>query len=139
MDGAVPALCLLAVAGVVALVLSRRGPDAPTQREWAVPVQLDRGDFLSPEVPWLVVVFSSASCNACTDAMTAAQVLASDVVAVQDVEVGREPDLHRRYHIDAVPTLVVADAAGVVRASYIGPVSAAELANVLADLREHSP
>jgi protein-disulfide isomerase len=138
-DGAVVALCLLGVAGAVALVLARRGPDAPTQPEWAVPVQLDRSDFVRPEAPWLVVVFSAASCDACADAVAAAEALAGDVVAVQEVEARREPTLHRRYHIDAVPTLVVADAAGLVRASYIGRVSPAELANVVADLREHSP
>lgn len=138
MSRLVLALVLVAVAVAIALVLQRRRPDAPTQRQWAVPQQLDRGDFAAPATPWLVAVFTSATCGTCARVVQAAEPLASDAVAVQEVEVQAASDLHERYRIDAVPTLVVADADGVVRASYVGPVSASELWSVVADLRDQA-
>jgi hypothetical protein len=128
---------LVAVAVVVALVVQRRAADPPTQpRSWAVPAQLDRADFTRPDAPWLVVLFSSATCDTCPGVVGKVEPLASDEVAVQEVEVAARHDLHRRYAIDAVPTLVVADGEGVVRASFVGPVTAADLWATLADLRE---
>lgn len=132
------ALVLVALAVGVASVLQRRRPDAPTQRQWAVPQQLDRGDFASPATPWLVAVFTSATCGTCGRVVQAAEPMASDAVVVQELEVHHHGDLHERYRIDAVPTLVVADAEGVVRASYVGPVATGELWSVVADLREQA-
>ena len=124
------------VVAVVAIVLQRRRPEAPTQSVWAVPVQLDRADFARPETPWLVAVFSSATCDSCAKAVAKARVLASDQVAVEDVEIGAHPDLHRRYHVEAVPTIVVADHEGVVRASFVGPPSATDLWAAVAEARQ---
>lgn len=125
-------------AGLLAsLLIRRRRPDAPSQpRSFTAPAQLDRADFIRPEAPWLVVVFSSATCDACADARRKAEVLDSDEVAVQDVEVVAQGDLHRRYGIEAVPITVVVDDRGVVRASFVGPVSATHLWAAVADLRE---
>jgi hypothetical protein len=137
MERLVVALALAAVAMVVALVLQRRQrSDAPVRTGYAVPDQLDRGDFARPEAPWLVALFSSATCRTCEGVREKARQLASDEVAVQEVEVTTEPELHRRYRIEAVPTTVVADAAGVVRASFLGPVTAADLWAEVAALRE---
>jgi protein-disulfide isomerase len=61
--------------------------------------------------------------------------LASADVVVQEVEVADRGDLHRRYNVEAVPTLVVADREGVVRASFVGPPPEAELAAAIADAR----
>jgi thioredoxin-like negative regulator of GroEL len=128
---------LVAVAVAVALIVERRRPDAPTQsRTWPVPTQLDRRDFASPETPWLVAVFSSATCQSCAKAVGVAQVMASDQVAVDDVEVGARKDVHDRYGIEAVPTIVVADADGVVRASFVGPPTATDLWAAVAEVRE---
>jgi hypothetical protein len=126
------------VVAAVALVLRRRArADRPTQPQHrAVPAQLDRDDFDRPDAPWLVVVFSSATCLSCSDTWAKAAQLASASVAVQDVEVAARRDLHRRYGIDAVPVVVVADRDGVVRASFVGPPSAADLWATMADLRE---
>lgn len=129
------ALVLVGVAVGVALVLSRRGPDAPTQRTWAVPTQLDPADFAYGGASWLVAVFTSATCDTCAGVLQRAEPLRSDEVAVVEVEVGARGDLHERYRIDAVPTLVVADADGVVRASHIGPVATSELWATLAEVR----
>ena len=129
------ALVLTIVAVVVAVAIDRRRPDAPTQARWAVPTQLDREDFARPEAPWLVAVFTSATCDSCAGVVAKAAPLDSDEVAVQEVEVGAQPDLHRRYSIDAVPCLVLADAEGVVRASFVGPPTATDLWATVADLR----
>jgi hypothetical protein len=65
----------------------------------------------------------------------AARTLAADDVAVVEVEYRTDRRTHERYRIGAVPMVVMADAAGVVRASRLGPVSAAELAADLAVAR----
>ena len=99
---------MLTVAGamIVALVVSwfirRRQNDAPTQGGFELPVQLDRGDFVSPEAPWLVVVFTSATCNTCNDVATKAEVLSSHDVAVVRVDYTTDPQMHARYTIDDV-------------------------------------
>jgi len=133
---------VLTVAGamVVALVVSwflrRRQIDAPTQGGFELPVQLDRNDFASPEAPWLVVVFTSATCSACNDVATKADVLSSHDVVVVRVDFTTDPQMHARYKIEAVPTLVVADAAGVVKAGFLGPVKAQDLWAAVAECRE---
>lgn len=134
------AAAVLAVVVIVAQVLRRRrSVDAPTQGAgWRVPTQLDRGDFERPDAPWLVVVFSSATCDVCASMVAKARVLATDAVAVQEVEYGRDRVLHDRYSIDAVPTVVIADGQGVVRQSYLGPVSATDLWAGVAGVRDPS-
>ena len=133
------AVAIVAVALVVAWAIQRRRPEAPTGGRWSVPGQLDRGDFPSPATPWLVAVFTSATCDACAATVAKAQALASPSVAVADVELGAEPELHRRYGIDAVPLLVLADAEGVVRASFVGPPSATDLWAAVAQVRDGAP
>ncbi len=130
------ALVLVAGAVVVALVLQRRRPDPPAAAGWAVPQQVDRADFAEPATPWLVAVFTSATCDACAATVAKAEALRSPSVAVQEVELGAASGLHRRYAIDAVPLLVLADAEGVVRASFVGPPTATDLWAAVADVRE---
>lgn len=124
------------VAVVVAVVVRRRQPAAPVRTGYNVPGQLHRPDFTRPDAEWLVVVFTSATCSTCAGVWEKAQVLESDAVAVQEVEVGAHRDLHDRYRIDGVPTTVVADHEGVVRASFLGPTTATDLWAALAELRE---
>jgi len=125
-------------ASIIAMVIQRRTHvDAPTQPEsFEVPAMLDRSDFARPDAPWLVVVFSSATCLSCQDAWEKVRLLESDQVAVQDVEVSDDKELHERYGIDAVPMIVVADDEGVTRASFVGVPTAADLWAALAELRE---
>ena len=131
-------IAALLVAGAIALayVLRRRQPDTPVPSSWAVPTWLDRGDFADPDAPWLVVVFTSSTCHSCQETAEKARPLASAAVAVAEVEVLREPELHRRYGIEAVPTVVIADRDGEVRASFIGPPTATDLWAKVAELRE---
>jgi hypothetical protein len=135
-DRLIIAAAIVVIAVVVALSVRRwRRPDAPTQVSRAVPSQLDRGDFVRPGAAWLVVVFTSATCDTCAGVVAAARSLGGDDVAVVDVEYQARRSVHERYRIEAVPMVVFADAAGAVRASRLGPVSAAELASVLAAAR----
>jgi len=131
---------LVALAMVFAVgfsaVLRKRRTDAPTQGSFHMPTQLDRGDFESPQSPLVVAVFTSATCNTCADVANKSTVLASRDVVVQRIDYTENPELHRRYNIDAVPTLVIADQRGVVRNGFLGPVKAQDLWAAVAECRE---
>lgn len=136
----VVAVVLVVAAVVVAVVLDRRSKrDPPTQGRWSVPGQVDRADFGSASSPWLVVVFSSATCTTCAAALVAARAAAGGDVALDDVEHGARRDLHERYSIDAVPTLLVVDDEGVVRASFVGAPDGDELREAIDDLKAGKP
>jgi hypothetical protein len=113
----------------------RRRRDAPTQASGAAPTQLDRADFARPEAPWLVVLFTSANCDSCAGLYDKAAALESDEVAVTEIEYFARRELHERYHVDAAPMTLIADAAGVVRVSMLGAFGAAELWTAVAELR----
>ena len=130
---------LVAALAVGALLRRRRTVDAPTQPEFSAPSQIDRADFTTGDAPWLVAVFSSASCTTCNDIVRKANVMSCAEVAVVDVEYSASTDLHRKYHIDAVPIVVVADRLGVVRASFVGPISATDLWAAVAEARDLGP
>jgi Thioredoxin len=128
---------LVAVAVAVAFVVERRRrPPLPTNVSHTLPDQLDRADFARPEAPWLVAVFTSATCSTCAEVWDKAEMLGSDDVAVQQVEVTTARDLHQRYRITAVPAVVIADASGAVCATFLGPVTATDLWATVAELRE---
>lgn len=129
------ALAVMAVAALVAEVVRRRRRfDPPTQPRRELPAQLDRADFDGDG--WLVVVFTSDSCSTCADVVRKAEVVRSDEVHVQVASFQARRDLHDRYDIDAVPCLVIADGAGVVRGGFVGPVTATDLWAAVADARE---
>ena len=133
----VVAVIVVAVALVVGLVLrSGRQVSAPTQPVAVVPVQLDRADFPDATTPWVVVVFSSATCHSCADVVRKAQVLSSKEVTVVDVEFSSNAALHRKYDIQAVPIVAIADHQGVVHRGFAGPVTATDLWAAVADARE---
>lgn len=138
MDRLLLALALGAVAVGFALWIQRRHSSELTDSvgEFKAPEKLDRADFERPEAPWLVAVFTSASCSTCADVWVKAKALASPQVQVQQVEQSAEPKLHRRYDIRAVPIVAIADAHGKVRASFMGPVPATHLWAGLAELRD---
>jgi hypothetical protein len=129
---------LALVAVVVAAVLQRRQarPDAPVRTGYAVPGQVDRADFPRPDAPWLVAVFTSATCGTCAGVWERAQPLASDAVVVVELEHVADRELHDRYGIEAVPTALVIDADGVVCRSFLGPVTATDLWAAVAEARE---
>jgi hypothetical protein len=133
------AAVLATVAIVVALVVDRRRPDAPTQSGvrsgWAPPGQLDRADFDGAGRPWLVAVFTSATCESCKETTAKAAVLASGEVAVQEISWQERKALHDRYDIEVVPCTVMADAQGVVHRAFVGAPSATDLWAALAEAR----
>lgn len=131
-------MAVLAVVAVVAayVIQRRQQPAAPTSTGYNVPDQVDRADFARPDAPWLVAVFTSATCSTCAGAWDKARLLDSDAVTTEEVEVAARRELHEKYGIDGVPATVVADADGVVQASFLGPVTATDLWATLAELRE---
>ncbi|MEZ5139849.1 MAG: hypothetical protein R2711_14115 [Acidimicrobiales bacterium] len=74
--------------------------------------------------------------SACADVREKAAALASDEVAVVELDAVAQRDLHERYGIDAVPMVLVADAGGIVRRDFVGPVTATDLWAAVAELRE---
>jgi hypothetical protein len=128
---------LVAVAVAAAVVIERRRkPPAPTNVSHVLPERLDRADFDRPDAPWLVAVFTSATCSTCAGVWDKARHLAGDAVAVQQLEVGATKAVHDRYRVTAVPAVVVADGGGEVRATFLGPVTATDLWATVAELRE---
>lgn len=131
------ALAIVVVAAGVALVLRRRrSVDAPTQARHLAPTQLDRRDFPGQQREWLLVVFTSGTCQTCHDVARKAAVLASPSVEVAEIEYTANRELHHRYRIEAVPTTVLADREGVVQRAFSGPVTATDLWAAVAEARE---
>jgi hypothetical protein len=139
MDRLSVALVLVGIAVVVALLLQRRKPAPPSGQNWNIPVQLDRSDFARPDAAWLVAVFTSSTCETCSGVAAKAAALdagGSGPVAVQTIEAAAEAELHRRYGIDAVPLVLIADSEGVVVKHFLGPVTATDLWAAVAEARE---
>ena len=139
MDRLLLLVLVAATAGTLAHLVQRRRPDAPVRTGWSVPRQLDRRDFDRPDAPWLVAVFTSATCDTCGSVVEVARPLESQAVAFQEVEAGERRDLHDRYAVDAVPMVLLVDGVGVVRDHHLGPVSATHLWGSLAELRQPGP
>ena len=131
---------IVGVVVVIALLANlwqrKRQVDAPTQGSSEVPSQIDRADFARPDAPWIVLAFTSATCQTCSDIERKVRVLETNSVAIQILEYTAERELHERYKVDAVPTVLMADANGVVQANFLGPVSATDLWAALARARD---
>lgn len=131
---------IVGVVVVIALLANlwqrKRQVDAPTQGASEVPSQIDRADFVRPDAPWVVLAFTSATCQTCSDIERKVRVLETNSVAIQILEYTAQRELHERYKIDAVPTVLMADANGVVQANFLGPVSATDLWAALARARD---
>jgi thioredoxin-related protein len=130
------AALILVMAATLGVVVRKRKPDAPSQTLNLIPQQLNRKDFVSPEKPWLLVVFTSSTCDACQDVATKAKVLTSQDVAVQIIDYLEMRNLHRQYAIDSVPTTVIADNLGVVQYGVLGPITATDLWAAMARCRD---
>ncbi len=126
------AVALAAVALAAAWFIQRRTPDAPTNGSaYRVPNQIDRADFLRPDIDQIVVVFSSATCHVCAEIVELAMTFASRLIVVHNVEFTIDKALHERYAIDAVPTVLVADQLGVVTSAFTGQVRESSLRQAL--------
>lgn len=127
---------ILAAFGVAAVVGRRKDDGRPVTTRGKLPTHVRRSDFARPDASWLVVLFSSATCASCAEARTVVEPLESDEVAVTEVEFTAERELHERYDIDAVPSVILCDGSGAVKASFVGPPKAADLWSTLAELRD---
>jgi hypothetical protein len=128
-------LALLAVV-VVWFIQRRRPARAPTEAaSHEAPAHIDRSEFVSPEVRWLIVVFSSETCEACQQVLANAHRLVARDVAVEDVTFQSDRDRQERYGITAVPTTVLVGPDGVVQRWWIGTVRVDEMAAALRALR----
>jgi len=130
------AVALIAIACAVAFVLQRRRPAPPPRDVYPVPRQLDRSDFPRATAPWLVALFSSTACDSCEGLSAKLTALDTDDVATCEIEYHAQPDLHRRYEIAGIPTTVVADDDGVVRAAFVGAFTATDLWAAVAEARK---
>ena len=135
-------LLIALVLGVIAVVVAVAFDRRPGRRRanvaatvGNVPAQLHRADFPRPDAPWLVVVFSSHTCDGCVSMAQKVAPLESADVATCEIEYSSDRATHDRYGIDAVPLVVMADADGVVRRSFLGVVGATELWDAMAELR----
>jgi len=130
------AAALVVVVVGVALVARRRPRPAPPPRDaYPVPAQLDRADFPRPDAPWLVAYFWSRTCDSCEGMGEKVAVLESPEVSTARMEAVDDRALHQRYEIAAIPMVLIADADGVVRRSFVGAVSATDLWAALAEVR----
>jgi Thioredoxin len=129
------AVALIALAVIVALVLERRRAAPPPRDVYPVPRQLDRSDFPRADTPWLVALFSSTTCESCENLSPKLAVLDSADVVTCEIEFHAQPDLHRRYEISGIPTTLVADSDGVVRAAFVGAFTATDLWAAVAEAR----
>jgi len=115
-----------AVAAVAAAIAGRRRGPSPVAAMGEPPSQLRRDDFRAPDAPWLMVVFSAATCSSCAQVWAEVSALDSPFLATQNVEVAADAELHRRYKIESVPLTVLADEHGRVAKGFFGPLGRTE-------------
>jgi hypothetical protein len=139
MNSVVAIVVVFGLAGLIALFVQRRRPAAPTQPTvYPVPTQLDRADFTRPDAPWLVAVFTSATCGSCARVTEKAHVLEAADVAYHEISYQADKALHERYSVEAVPLVAIADTEGVVVKSFVGEVTAIDLWGAVATARDPS-
>lgn len=121
---------IFVAATISVLVYTRRKHvDDVSPTTYEAPVKIERNDFPESKADTLIVVFTSKACDSCANVREKANVVKSDLVDVEVVEYEdpRGKNLHAKYDIEAVPTLVISNANGVVEHSYVGPVTATDL------------
>ena len=91
---------------------------------------------MRPEAPWLVALFSSTTCEGCETMRERVAALESPEVATIDVSWQAAREVHERYRISGVPTVVVADHEGVVHRAFVGAVTATDLWAAVAAARD---
>jgi len=116
-------MAIVAAAAIALAVWQQRQQAvAPTATRGEPPTALDRRDFRGPDAPWLIAVFTSATCSSCAAVLAELRERESSEIVVAEVEVGAEARLHRKYAIESVPTAVIADVTGDAKLAFIGPL-----------------
>ncbi|MDP6323088.1 MAG: thioredoxin family protein [Acidimicrobiales bacterium] len=116
-------IILSCAASLIAILLRKFNYRNFVTSGWSIPGHLIREDFGFLNDPWLVVIFSSESCETCKPVVAEGMKLASLGIAVQEVAAETNKGLHEKYDIDAVPMLLLVDKFGVVRSSHLGPIN----------------
>lgn len=115
---------------VIALVAaSKRNKDEIQETRYDPPTKIERNDFPENNADILGVVFTSKTCGSCEGVLAKARAAQSGKVDIINVDYEDEKGkkLHKKYQIEAVPTLVICDENGVVSHTYIGSMTATDL------------
>mgnify|MGYP001170249808 FL=1 len=120
---AITVLLVLTLGGVavgISFIANKRKPDTPTVPKFVLPFQLDRNDFENVESDWLLVLFSSDTCDSCNFVHDQISNLTLPSLQVQNVEFPSDNLLHKKYSVSSVPSLLLANQNGVVEWSFAG-------------------
>ncbi len=134
LTNAIMVLLLGVFAAIVAFLVNKRNSDSPSVPKNSLPIQIDRSDFENPKTEWILILFSSDSCDSCQEVRNLIKGLALDSFHIQEVEFPQETSTHQRYGIDSVPITLVAGTDGVVVWSYAGVPTADLLSNMVSSL-----
>ena len=104
----------------VAFFVNRRNTDSPTVPKSSLPIQIDRTDFECPETEWLLVFFSSDSCESCHKVRHLLKAQEIRLLHIQEAIFPKDNFLHQRYGIESVPIVLLAGIDGVVVWSFAG-------------------
>ncbi len=125
---------LVAAVGVAALVDRRRRPALAPSLNHRLATHVDRADWPQATGAWALVVFSSATCDACASVRRAVAPLESESISVIDVTWERDRAVHERYRIEAVPATLLVDRGGEVRRSWVGVVEPGQLWSTVTEI-----
>ncbi len=134
LTNAIMVLLLGVFAAIVAFLVNKRNSDSPSVPRNSLPIQIDRSDFENPKTEWILILFSSDSCDSCQGVRNLIKGLTLDSLHIQEVEFPQEIATHQRYGIDSVPITLVAGTDGVVVWSYAGVPTADLLSNMVSSL-----
>ncbi|MEC7924190.1 MAG: hypothetical protein VYB80_03135 [Actinomycetota bacterium] len=134
LTNAIMVLLLGVFAAIVAFLVNKRNSDSPSVPRNSLPIQIDRSDFENPKTEWILILFSSDSCDSCQEVRNLIKGLTLDSFHIQEVEFPQETPTHQRYGIDSVPITLVAGTDGVVVWSYAGVPTADLLSNMVSSL-----
>lgn len=129
---------LVIVASVTIVIYAKsRGRQEIRSTTYDTPLKVDRSDFAQLDQETLVVAFLSQKCDSCIDVWSKAQVLGSNKVGVTkiDFEDPNGKKLHKKYEIEAVPTVIICDSSGVTQKAFLGAVTATDLWAAVARVR----
>jgi|TARA_B110000014_G_scaffold119773_1_gene82277 hypothetical protein len=128
------AAALAASVTLVARFVDRRRTRHPLAvRRGALPTQVPAAEVGLDDGP-AIIIFTESSCRSCQDAIRLIRGPAGAGISVADIEYGAQPELHKRFGIDTVPTTVVVDEKGSVVAGWTGRVDLSELTLALAEV-----
>jgi len=130
-------LIAVAIAGGVSLLAvlfkSVSAAQVVSVKRNALPTRIPASE-VGLEVGPAVIVFTESSCDSCQTAVRLVRGPAGAGIRVADIEYGAEPELHKKFAIDTVPTTLVVDSEGNVLAGWTGRVDLSQFTTALAEL-----